>query len=227
MIYSVEEIVSMAVMVMITLLPITNAGNVGMNIWMTICLLFVVLIGYTGNAISGIAVSVVLGMFSAILSKDINVLAVVVAPGIVASLLNRVNKAFSIIGVVISAVILNYIMQRNLVISPEIIETAIASLVILILPKKVMVILEDIFDKNNTLRSAYEKELGVGSDIKNKLSAMSEVFDNLSSITLNSNKEYFEETQKVIEKYLNDYKESKCLSCNKRYYCFKLNRNFF
>lgn len=225
MIYSVEEIVSMAVMVMITLLPITNAGNVGMNIWMTICLLFVVLIGYTGNAISGIAVSVVLGMFSAILSKDINVLAVVVAPGIVASLLNRVNKAFSIIGVVISAVILNYIMQRNLVISPEIIETAIASLVILILPKKVMVILEDIFDKNNTLRSAYEKELGVGSDIKNKLSAMSEVFDNLSSITLNSNKEYFEETQKVIEKYLNDYKESKCLSCNKRYYCLKDNMN--
>ena len=225
MIYSVEEIVSMAVLVMITLLPITNAGTIGMSIWMTISLLFVILIGYTGNLASAIAVSTTLGMFSVILTKDVNLFAFIAVSGIVANLLNRVNKSFAIIGVIVSSAILNYILQRNLVISKEMIEIAVASLVICILPKKITIILEDIFDKNNTLRSAYEKELGVGSDIKNKLSAMSEVFDNLSSITLNSNKEYFEETQNVIEKYLNDYKESKCLGCNKRYYCLKDNMN--
>lgn len=221
MIYSVEEIVSMAVMIMITLLLIATLGEVGLNIWVTVCLIFAILIGYTGSLISGIVVSIVLGMISVIVTKDINVLAIIGTAGIVSSALNRVNKVFAVSGTIISTVILNYILQRNLVISKELIEVAIASLVILALPKKITVILEDIFDKNNTLKSAYEKELGVGSDIKNKLSAMSEVFDNLSSITLSSNKEYLEETQKVIEKYLTDYKESKCLGCNKRYYCLK------
>lgn len=223
MIYSVEEIVSMVVMIMVTLFSVVNIGNIGVDIWFTVCLFFTVLIGYTGSLTSGIVVSIVLGMLSVIVTKDVNSFALVGVAGIISSTLNRVNKLYTILGVVISSVILNYILQRNLVVSKELIEMAIASLVILILPKKITIILEDIFDKNNTLKSAYEKELGVGSDIKNKLSAMSEVFDNLSSITLSSNKEYLEETQKVIEKYLTDYKESKCLRCNKRYYCLKDN----
>lgn len=223
MIYSVEEIVAMAVMVLITLMPISLAGNIGLGIWITIAILFAILIGYTGGIVSGIAVSIVLGFLAAIVSNDINMLLVISVPGIVSSLLNRVNKTFAILGVILSAIILNYITQRNLVISQDIIQTIVASLVILLLPKKLTVILEDIFNKNNTLKHAYEKELGVGSDIKNKLSAMSEVFDNLSSITLNSNKEYYEETQKVVSKYLTDYKEGKCLKCPRRYYCLKDN----
>lgn len=221
MIYSVEEIVSMAVMIMITLFTVANIGKIGVDIWLTVCLFFAILIGYTGSLTSGIVVSIVLGMLSVIVTKDVNSLILVGVAGIISSVLNRVNKLYAIVGVIISSVILNYILQRNLVISKELIEVAIASLVILVLPKKITIVLEDIFDKNSTLKSAYEKELGVGSDIKNKLSAMSEVFDNLSSITLSSNKEYLEETQKVIEKYLTDYKESKCLGCNKRYYCLK------
>ncbi len=223
MIYSIEEIVSMAVMIMITLMVLTEINTLGLSIWTTVAIAFTILVGYTGGILSGIAVSVVLGFLGAIITKDINTLLIVTCPGIVSSLLNRVNKGFAIGGVIISSVILNYIIERNLVISSGIIETAIASAIIFLLPKKITVIFEDIFNKNNTLKSAYEKELGVGSDIKNKLSAMSEVFDNLSSITLSSNKEYYEETQKVIEKYLNDYKEAKCLTCTKRFYCLKDN----
>ena len=223
MIYSVEEIVAMAVMVMITLIPLVSAGTFGITLWTTIAILFAILIGYTGGVTSGLFVSVVLGFLAAIVLKDINLLLVISVPGIISSLLNRVNKSLAILGVVLSAVILNYITERNLVISTEIIQTVVAALVILLLPKKITVILEDIFNKNNTLKHAYEKELGVGSDIKNKLSAMSEVFDNLSSITLSSNKEYYEETQKVLAKYLTDYKESKCLKCQRRYYCLKDN----
>lgn len=225
MIYSVEEIVSMAVMIMISLLKVAEIANIGMYIWTTIAILFTILIGYTGGLISGIIVSVVIGFLGAIITGEINVLLIISVPGIIASVLNRVNKSFAIIGVIVGSVILNYLTERNLVISPAIIETMVASLIIFLLPKKVTVVFEDIFNKNSTLKSAYEKELGVGSDIKNKLSAMSEVFDNLSSITLNSTKEYFEETQKVIEKYLFDYKEEKCLGCNKRYYCLKENLN--
>ena len=223
MIYSVEEIVSMAVMIMISLLKIAEISNIGVYIWTTIAMIFTILIGYTGGLISGLSVSIVLGFLGAIITGKINILLIISAPGIIASLLNRVNKSFAITGVILGSVIVNYILERNLVISPNIIETVIASLVIFILPRKVTIIFEDIFNKNSTLKRAYEKELGVGSDIKNKLSAMSEVFDNLSSIALTSNKEYYEETQKVIEKYLLDYKESKCLGCNKRYYCLKEN----
>lgn len=223
MIYSIEEIVAMSVMVMITLIPIALLGTVGTAIWGTIAILFAILIGYTGGIVSGISVSIILGFLCAIVSKDINMLLVISVPGIASSVLNRVNKGFAILGVILSSIILNYITQRNLVISEPIMQTAIASLITLLLPKKITVILEDIFNKNNTLKHAYEKELGAGSDIKNKLSAMSEVFDNLSSITLSSNKEYYEETQKVVAKYLTDYKESKCLKCQRRYYCLKDN----
>lgn len=223
MIYSVEEIVAMAVMVMITLIPIALLGIAGKAIWITLAILFAILIGYTGGVVSGISVSIILGFLCTIVTKNINMLLVISVSGVVSSLLNRVNKAYAILGVILSSVILNYITQRNLVISQEIIQTAIASLIMLLLPKKVTVVLEDIFNKNNTLKHAYEKELGVGSDIKNKLSAMSEVFDNLSSIALSSNKEYYEETQKVVAKYLTDYKEGKCLKCQRRYYCLKEN----
>ena len=223
MIYSVEEIVAMALMIMITLIPLALVGTAGMSIWITIAIFFAILIGYTGGIISGISVSVILGFLCTIVTKDINMLLVISVPGIVSSVLNRVNKGYAILGVILSSIILNYITQRNLIISSEIIQTAIASLIILLLPKKITVVLEDIFNKNNTLKHAYEKELGVGSDIKNKLSAMSEVFDNLSSITLNSNKEYYDETQKVVAKYLTDYKDAKCLKCQRRYYCLKEN----
>ena len=72
MIYSVEEIVAMAVMLMITLIPITFAGTIGINIWITIGIILSILIGYTGGIISGISVSIVLGFLATIISKDIN-----------------------------------------------------------------------------------------------------------------------------------------------------------
>lgn len=223
MIYSVEEIVAMSVMVMITLIPVCFSGTVGITIWTTIAIIFAILIGYTGGIVSGISVSLVLGFLATLVSTDISMLLVISVPGLVSSMLNRINKSLAIVGVIISAIILNYITERNLVISTEIIQISIASLIIILLPKKFTILLEDIFNKNNTLKHAYEKELGVGIDIKNKLSAMSEVFDNLSNITLGSNKEYYEETQKVVEKYLTDYKETKCLKCQRRYYCLKEN----
>ena len=223
MIYSTEEIVSMAVMIMITLTSILAIKTVGVYIWTTIAIVFAILIGYTGGIVSGLSVSIVLGFLGAVITGDINLLLVIAIPGVISSVLNRVNKTFAILGVIITSLILGYIINRSLGIYESVIETIVASLVILILPKKITVVFEDIFNKNSTLKSAYEKELGVGSDIKNKLSAMSEVFDNLSSITLSSNKEYYEETERVIEKYLTDYKESKCLGCNKRYYCLKEN----
>lgn len=225
MIYSVEEIVSMAVMIMISLLKIAEISSVGMYIWTTISMIFAILIGYTGGLMSGMSVGLVLGFLGTIITGDFYYLPVIAVAGIVSSVLNRINKAFATLGVVISVVLVSYIFEKNISITPFIVETLIASFIIFLLPKKVTIIFEDIFNKNSTLKRAYEKELGAGVDIKNKLSAMSEVFDNLSSITLSSNKEYYEETQKVIEKYLIDYKDTKCLSCNRRYYCLKENLN--
>ncbi len=225
MIYSVEEIVSMATMVMISLIKIAEMSDVGLYIWTTISMTFAILIGYTGGLASGMSVGIVLGFLGAIITGEFWYLPIIAVTGLISSALNRVNKGFATIGVILGTIIVNYIYERNISVTPFMIETIIASCIIFLLPKKVTIIFEDIFNKNSTLKRAYDKELGAGVDIKNKLSAMSEVFDNLSSIALTSNKEYYEETQKVIEKYLVDYKEEKCLGCNKRYYCLKENLN--
>ena len=223
MLYSLEETISMVAVTLITTIIISNIAIGGISLWIILAYIMTILIAYTGNISSGIATAVVVGAIVAITTKETDCFILLTVIGVVTSLLNRVNKLFTLVGVILSSFVITYVLTGDLGLSSSMLEVVISSLIILLLPKKITVILEDIFNKNNTLKSAYEKELGVGCDVKNKLSAMSEVFDNLSNITLESTKENYEETQRVISKYLSDYKETNCLACNRRYYCLKDN----
>ncbi|MDD4375633.1 MAG: SpoIIE family protein phosphatase [Clostridia bacterium] len=221
--YSLEETISMVVVTLITTIVISSISIGGVSLWIIAAYIMTILISYTGNVSSGIATSIIVGAIVAITTKETDSFILLTTIGVVTSLLNRVNKLFTLVGVILSSFVITYVLTGSMGLNSSMMEVIIASLIILLLPKKITIILEDVFNKNNTLKSAYEKELGVGSDVKNKLSAMSEVFDNLSNITLESTKENYEETQRVIIKYLTDYKETNCLACNRRYYCLKDN----
>ena len=224
MMYAKEEISAMAVMLVISILSVSNIYSFGMQIWSTICIGVVVVLSYYRGGISGLWIGMPIGVIVSIVTGDINYLILMTSISIVTGLLSKLNKTLIFIAILLVTYIIQYITKGALtVVSPMLAETLIGGIILFLIPKKFNIALENIFDKNNTLKKAYEKELDVGSDIKNRLTAMSEVFDNLSSITLDSTEEDCAETQKVVEKYLLSYKESNCLNCSNWYYCMSEN----
>ena len=223
MIYATEEIIAMVVMMVLTLSTFRHIPYVGNYAWTVISIALVVSLSYYRGALSGLTMGMTVGIIVSIITGNVIISLGITVAAIVASLLNRLNRILVYVAISLSAFMMQYLYVKELQISPEIIAILIGSTILIMIPRKIDIKIKDIYNKNSTLKKAYEKELDVGSDVKNRLGAISEVFDNLSSITLQSTEEDCLETQKVIEKYLLDYKESNCLNCSNRYYCMKEN----
>ena len=70
------------------------------------------------------------------------------------------------------------------------------------MPKKLELKLDKLFNQNTTLDAPYENMLDSASDAKNKIGAISNVFDTLSKIELETTPEEEKETREIIKKYI-------------------------
>ena len=94
------------------------------------------------------------------------------------------------------------------------IATLIASVVLFFMPKFIERKLDNLFDLGKGLEAVRNNLLSPTKEAKEKIGAVSEVFESLSEITIPTSKETEKETADVIKKYILGYVNNKCISCS-------------
>lgn len=220
-VFSKEEIISFGIVLSLLLIPFYNFNILGFNIANVCIMTIIMIIAWKNDWMVGTATGVLVGLIYTIATGQTSlVLTAFAFSGFIAGVLNRYNKYVVVGAFVIGNLVLSYVYTRDLIVWSKLAELLVASGVLLVLPKKLVLKLEDLFGTNaNGLKRGYDNLLGAGSDIKERLNAMSEVFENLAHITTPVTEETIEETKTVIKKYLEDYKKNECISCKNKLNC--------
>lgn len=220
-VFSKEEIISFGIVLSMMLIPFYNFSILGFNIANVLIMAIIMIIAWKNDWLVGTATGVLVGLIYTIATGQTSLIISAFAfSGFIAGVLNRYNKYIVVGAFILGNLVLSYVYTRDLIVWSKIAELLVASGVLLVLPKKLILKLEDLFGTNtNGLKRGYENLLGAGSDIKERLNAMSEVFENLAHITTPVTEETIEETKTVIKKYLEDYKKNECISCKNKLNC--------
>ena len=220
-VFSKEEIISFGIVLSLLLIPFYKFNILGFNVANVVIMTIIMIIAWKNDWMVGTATGVLVGLIYTIATGQTSlVLSAFAFSGFIAGVLNRYNK-YVVVGTFVAGnLVLSYVYTKDLIVWSKLAELIVASGVLLVLPRKLILKLEDLFGTNtNGLKRGYENLLGAGSDIKERLNAMSEVFENLAHITTPVTEETIEETKTVIKKYLEDYKKNECISCKNKLNC--------
>lgn len=222
MIFSKEETIAFIIVIAMALMPFAGISIYGINIIVPILLLLVIIVGWQNDWLMGCSTGVIVGLVSAIITGQTTLYIVsFVVSGLVSGLMNRLNKVYLALGVLLSNILLLLIFTGTILNTSLLIQYGIVALILFALPNKLLINLQELLDKNFSLREGYQNKLGPAGDIKNRLGAIGEVLDNLANLSMPITEETTEETKEVVKKYILDYKENECINCKNRHGCLK------
>jgi stage II sporulation protein E len=219
-VFSQEENIAMLCIIafLIAGLRYTNIFDVSvMNILGIACVL---IYGWKNGPILGCASGLIMGLIIATVGQtNLTYIVTLSFSSMLAGLLGKIGKVAVIVGFITGALLVNYIAGSSSYFTTTLIEVLIASIPLLFMPKKLEKKLDNFFNVNSTLKIPYDNLLDFGSDVKNRLDAVSTVFSSLSDITLDSTSEDKTETREVIQRYIEDYTQNNCIGCKNKYDC--------
>lgn len=221
-IFSKEEIISLGVIITFALLPFSNLTLFGFSITNVILIALIVILGWKNDWMIGVTAGVIIGLVY-LIATDASSLIITsfVFSGLISGVLSKFNKWIVAILFVIGNVVLSSLYLKDTMLFIRLAEILIASAVIIALPRKVVLRLEDMFGKCKALGRGYEYLLAAATETKDRLNAMSEVLDNLAHISTPVTEETIDETKEVIKKYLIDYKNNECIGCKNKLTCIE------
>lgn len=237
MIYGREEFIATSIMISIVLLFTININMFGVSIWQYVLAIIVLITGYFGGWLSGGIMGIISALLIILVNKnnqleilqnieELYTILFFTIMGITSGLNRTKNKIIVVITNIFIIVLIEYIFYREAGLCEISFQMLIATMFLIFLPRKYIYKLKNIFDKNETLKSPYEKELGPGIDVLDRQGAMSEVFESLSEIILEPAEEYLKETEIVIKKYLTNYAKNECTRCYKKLECKKEGKRY-
>jgi len=219
-VFSQEENIAMLSIIafLIAGLRGTNILDISvMNIFGIACVL---IYGWKNGAILGCSSGLIIGLIISSLGQpNLTYIVTLAFSGMLAGLLGKIGKVAVIVGFVAGTFVVNYLAGSSSYFSTTLIEILIASIPLLFMPKTLEKKLDNFFNVNSTLKSSYDNLLDFGSDVRNRLDAVSGVFNSLSEITLETTSEDKVETREVIQRYIEDYAHNNCIGCAKKYDC--------
>lgn len=219
-IFSKEEIVSFGVVIAVVLTLFANVTLYNFSVANVLLAVLIIVLAWKNDWIVGTASGVIIGLIYSIITGETTLVITMCGfSGLIAGALSRFGKIPVVISFIIGNMALSYLYTKDIMLWTKLAEILVASGVILALPKKAMLKLEEIFSISNALGVGYENQLGPASEMKSRIGAIGEVFDNLAHITTPVSDETMAETTSVIEKYLQDYKKNECISCKNKFSC--------
>ena len=199
--FSLEEIIGASLMVSIALLSLGDFALFGFEVKNILSILIVLILGWKNGillgATSGITIGSVLGILG---NGEPMMIAAFAVSGMIAGVFSKLGKIGVIFGFVLGTIILTYATNGN---TAEIIylkEILIASLGLLLVPKKIEINIKDIFGKNLYLPVGASYRLEQSKETVNKLNTVSETIKEMS--------EAYKEVAATVA-YEKDIKENK------------------
>lgn len=220
MIFSKEETLAFILVLAMALMPFAGINIYGISIVTSILLTLVVIVGWQNDWLMGCSTGVIIGLVSAVITGQSTLYIVsIIISGLVAGLMNKLNKVYLAIGILLSNLLLLLIFTGDFLNTNLIIQYLLVTVILFVIPNKIILDLQELLDKKFSLNEGYQNKLGPAGDIKNRLGAIGEVLDNLANLSIPITEETTEETKEVVKKYIIDYKENECINCKNRHSC--------
>ena len=214
-VYTKEE----SIMMMVTLAMILSILNPialwGFKVLEIVALVTILIYGWGNGALLGATTGLMMGLtYSCLCETSMSFVVAMAFSGFIAGFLRRFGKLAVIIPFIIGNVYIIYNGLGSSHISIIVCETLIASVVLFFMPKFIERKLDNLFDLGKGLEAVRNNLLSPTKEAKEKIGAVSEVFESLSEITVPTSKETEKETADVIKKYILGYVNNKCISCS-------------
>ena len=219
-VFSKEESIAMVIVVAIALSIFKNVTIMQLSIFNILVLILVLIFGWKNGWVAGAATGLVLGLMLTFMS-DINMTYVVTLAfsGFISGILSKVGKIGVVIGFIAGNLYIAYYANGFSELTMRVSELVIASVSLLFMPKVFETKLDRIFNKNKSLENPYQNMLDSSTSVKEKIGAMSDVFDSIASVVVDVSDEDKLETREVIKKYIENTVNEKCLGCDRRKNC--------
>lgn len=181
MVFSIEELMGASMMIAIAFSALTPIHIFGFSVKNILCILIVLILGWKNGmlvgATGGITIGVVLGIID--VGNPIMIAAFAIS-GLLAGLFSKFGKPGVIIGFVLGNTMLTYVSNGNII--PVIVfqEVLIASLGLLLIPKKVEFAIEDLFTNSKLLPETTGRVLEGSKETIRKLTSISETISELA-----------------------------------------------
>lgn len=220
-IFSKEEIVAYIAMLSVAFGIFKNVNIMSLSILNILVVAMVLIFGLENGAFMGATSGLIVGLITSIITGNTNTVYILslAFAGLMSGLLKKFGKYVVAIAFVLSELLINYWANGFSELAVRLSEMLIAVIPILFMPKKVEKNLDFVFNSDNLIKKPYEQVLDYGSDIKNRLNAVSDVFNDLSNITIPLTEEDGIETRAIIKNYILDFMDNNCIDCLKKGQC--------
>ena len=224
-VYSKEETIAMAVLLGVVSIVFKDLTIYNVSIMNILLFLIVLVYSWKNGSVLGTVSGFGVGMLLTLI-YDINIITVVMLAfsGLAAGILRRFGKLGVVIGFVFGNIYIIFYASGMSDITLRISELLIASTALLIIPKKIEDKILSVFDLNLSLPKPYENMLDSASITREKINTVSNIFEELSNISVLDTTEEKIEFKKIIKRYILDYIECSCMGCDLKKECRKNDR---
>lgn len=213
-VFSIEELMGASLLLAIAITALEPINILGYSLKNVLCILIVLILGWKSGILVGTTGGVTIGIVLGIIGNEppITIAAFAIA-GMLSGIFSKVGKLGVIIGFIAGNIIITYVSNDN--IEPIILfqEILIASLGLLLIPKKAEVAINELFDNSTLLPDMNKRALEESKETVNKLSNISETISEMAksydevAATVLENKEDLTcelENKEIFKKELNN-----------------------
>lgn len=219
-VYSKEESIAMLTVIAISLAVFKNVNLLGFSVYNILIMILILIYGWKNGPILGSTAGLIVGLLlTGIIDTNMSFVVSLALSGSIAGIFSKFGKIAIVIGFILGNIYVSYYSSGFSELTMRLSEMLIASISLLFMPKVVELKLDKLFNKNKTLEKTYDNVLGSANEVKDKIGAVSDVFESLADIELEKTPESIEETKDVIKKYILDYIENKCIDCKDKKNC--------
>ena len=213
-VFSIEELMGASLLLAIAITALEPINILGYSLKNVLCILIVLILGWKSGILVGTTGGVTIGIVLGIIGNEppITIAAFAIA-GMLSGIFSKVGKLGVIIGFIAGNIIITYVSNDN--IEPIILfqEILIASLGLLLIPKKAEIAMNELFDNSTLLPDMNKRALEESKETVNKLSNISETISEMAksydevAATVLENKEDLTcelENKEIFKKELNN-----------------------
>ncbi len=180
-VFSIEELMGACMLLTVAFSALVPIHILNYSLRNILCILMVLILGWKNGmlvgATGGITVGIVLGIIA---ESNPMVIAVYSISGLLSGLLSRFGKPGVIVGFVIGNTVLTGVANGNIIPITKFQEIFIASLGLLLLPKRVEYAMDDVFNASKMLPETTERAIEGSKETIRKLTDISETISELA-----------------------------------------------
>ena len=180
-VFSIEEIMGASMMLAIAFSALTPIHFFGFSIKNILCILVVLILGWKNGILVGGTSGIIIGSVLGIIDVgDPIMIGAFGISGLLAGLFSKFGKTGVILGFILGSTILTYVSNGNVV--PVIVfqEVLVASVLLILIPKKAEYIIEDLFVNSQLLPETTGRVLEGSKETIRKLTNISETISELA-----------------------------------------------